>query len=78
MREIGDDMTREQALLAAFAAGAVAIVSAIAALTGNPMMWWTFVVMILLLVVLVARLQRGREAHRGLGPEQERIDESHP
>ena len=71
-------LTREQAVLAAFAAGAVAVISAITAITGNPAEWWTFVVMIGLLVFFVSRLQRGREARSGLGPEEERIDEVHP
>ena len=67
-------MTREQTLLAAFAAGTVAVFSAVMALTGNPAMWWTVVVMIMLLVGFISRLQRGRKAHDGLGPAEERID----
>ena len=68
-------MTRDQVLLAAFAAGAVAIVSAIMALTGTPAMWWTVLFMILLLVVFISRLRQGRKARSGLGPAEERIDE---
>lgn len=69
-------MSRDQVLLAAFAAGAVAIVSAVRALTGTPAMWWTVFVMILLLVVFVSRLRQGGKAQSGLGPAEERIDEN--
>jgi len=65
-------------MLAAFAAGAVAVFSAIMALAGEPAMWWTVLFMILLLIVLVSRLRRGRKAHPGLGPVEERIDEANP
>ena len=71
-------MTRDQVLLAALAAGAVAIVSTIMALTGTPAMWWTVLVMILLLVVFVSRLRQGRKKQSGLGPAEERIDETRP
>jgi len=71
-------MTRDQALLASVAAGAVAIVSVIMAFTGTPVMWWTVLVMILLLVVFVSRLRQGRKAQPGLGPAEERIEDPRP
>jgi len=70
-------MTREQTLLAAFAAGTVAVFSAVMALTGTPAMWWTVVVMIMLLVAFISRLRRERKELHSLGPAAERIDEAH-
>jgi Flp pilus assembly protein TadB len=69
-------MSRDQVLLAAIAAGAVAVFSTVMAVTGRPTMWWTVVIMILLLVVFVSRLRQGRKTRSGLGPAQERIDET--
>jgi hypothetical protein len=69
-------MSRDQVLLAAIAAVAVAVFSTVMAFTGHPAMWWTVVIMILLLVVFVSRLRQGRGTGHGLGPAEERIDEN--
>jgi len=69
-------MSRDQVLLAAIAAGAVAVFSTVMAVTGRPTMWWTVVIMILLLVGFVSRPRQGRKTRSGLGPAQERIDET--
>jgi len=53
-------MSRDQVLLAAIAAAAVAVFSTVMAVTGRPAMWWTVVIMILLLVVFVSRLRADR------------------
>jgi Flp pilus assembly protein TadB len=68
-------MTKDQTLLAAIAAGVVAIFSAIMALTGEPVMWWTSFAMVLLLIVFADRLRRQRRITPELGPPEERIDD---
>ena len=68
-------MTKDQTQLAAVAAGVVAVVSAIMALTGQPAMWWTAFIMALLLIVFVDRLRRRRSSAPRLGPPEERIDD---
>ncbi len=68
-------MTRDQTLLAAVAAGVVALFSTIMALTGQPAMWWTSFAMALLLIVFVDRLRRHRRNTPQLGPPEERIDD---
>ncbi|MEP6560758.1 MAG: hypothetical protein ABJD68_06720 [Nakamurella sp.] len=68
-------MTKDQTLLAAVAAGVVAIVSTIMAVTGEPAMWWTSFAMVVLLIVFIDRLRRFRRATPGLGPAEERIDD---
>ena len=68
-------MTKDQTLLAAVAAGVVAVVSAIMALTGEPAMWWTSFAMVLLLIFFVDRLRRRHRSAPRLGPPEERIDD---